>query len=74
MYVIEKHGFDNMENRNPWYSEIVGVVNIDDEEAVKEYTERMTRDAKKYKGWDKKEYPYYTYKPIAEILDLGVKI
>lgn len=50
MYIIEKHGFDNMENRNPWYSEVVGVVNIDDEEAVKEYTERMTRDAKKYKG------------------------
>lgn len=68
MYIIQKHGFDNMENRNPWYTDIIGYIDTDDEETAKKYVEGKTENAKKYKGWDGKMYPYFTYTALEKLL------
>ena len=63
MYLIIKHDFDNMENRAPWYTTIIGYVEneLDADVWIK------SQNNKKYKGWDSKMYPYYTKEKIERV-------
>ena len=74
IYLIIKHDFDNLENRDA--HEISHYGYIESEELAKEFIENYNSSAlyssnnvwcKKYKGWDKKIYPYLSYKEIEKI-------
>lgn len=60
MFLIKKIGFDNMENYNPEYEEIIGIIDCTEEEAERWINTHNPPKDKQYKGWDGKYYPYYT--------------
>lgn len=64
MYLIIKHNFDNMENHNPEYTELVGY--IKDELDADAWIESQG-DIELYKGWNGMMYPYYTKQKIKKI-------
>lgn len=64
MFLIKKIGFDNMENYNPEYEEIAGIIDCTEEEAEKWINAHNPPKDKQYKGYDGKYYPYYTKTPI----------
>ena len=66
MYLIIKHDFDNMENHDPWFQEIVGYV--DDEVSAIKWINETTKDLRQYKGCDGGIYPYYEKKFIEKLL------
>lgn len=66
MYIIIKHDFDNMENQEPWFQEIVGYV--DDEVSAIKWINDTIKDLRQYKGWDGGMYPYYEKKFIEKLL------
>ncbi|MBE6803251.1 MAG: hypothetical protein E7530_10310 [Ruminococcaceae bacterium] len=65
MFLIIKHLFDNMENREPYEYEIVGYV--EDETSANNWIAQHSKDIKLYKGYDGKTYPYYTKKRIEKL-------
>ena len=67
MFLIKKIGFDNMENHNPEYEEIIGVIDCTEEEAERWINAHNPPKDNQYKGWDGKYYPYYTKTPINSI-------
>ena len=67
MFLIKKIGFDNMENYNPEYEEIIGVIDCTEEEAERWINAHNPPKDKQYKGYDGKYYPYYVKIPINSI-------
>ncbi len=66
MYLIIKHDFDNMENKDPWFNEIVGYT--EDEIGAIKYINEIIKDIKQYSGYDGSMYPYYTKRYIEKLL------
>lgn len=64
MFLIKKIGFDNMENHNPEYEEIIGVIDCTEEEAERWINVHNPTKDNQYKGWDGKYYPYYVKTPV----------
>jgi len=66
MYIVIEHNFDNMENHNPNYSNIVGYV--EDETSAIKWIEEKKQNINQHKGWDGEMYPYFDYKFIKKLL------
>ena len=67
MFLIKKIGFDNMENYNPEYEDIIGIIDCTEEEAERWINAHNPPKDKQYKGYDGKYYPYYVKIPINSI-------
>ena len=58
-YVIVEHSFDNMENHQPHYSEVIYCASTEDQ------AKQSVAECKaSYGGYDGKAYPYRTYQKV----------
>jgi hypothetical protein len=65
LFVIIKHEFDSMENRNPWVDEVVAVAG-DALEATRTI-QALQLGTKTFQGWDGKTYPSWSYQEIPDV-------
>lgn len=63
MYLIIRHDFDNMENRYPERTKIIGYI----KDGLDADAWCMSQNYEQYRGWDGKLYPYYTKQKIEKI-------
>lgn len=64
IYLIIKHDFDNLENHQPHYEEILGYAETLSGATASVKTLEITTP--KYKGWDKETYPKFAIKPVSK--------
>lgn len=66
MFVIEEYSFDNMENEigSAICHEPVVILMSNHQQDADAWIEEKNKTLKRYKGWDQKEYPYYTAKRV----------
>lgn len=62
MYLIRKVEFDNSENRQPTYTNILGITITEDD--AKDVIKTMEEEDTKYKGYDGEIYPKYKYEKV----------
>ena len=71
VYVVKKISFDNMENRDPWYYELVAAFN--EKPRAEAYIDSKMKELKAkqrlYLGWDGQEYPQYQIEDVEGQLD-----
>lgn len=65
IYLIYKHGFDNLENHEPHYFKLLGY--CESEEYAKQKVSDLGNNTKKYKGYDGKYYPCFYYETVWHI-------
>lgn len=66
MYLIIEHEYDNTDNSEPYYSEIVGYT--DGEIDAIRWINNATEKTNQYKGLDGCMYPYYTKRHIGRLV------
>lgn len=64
IFVITEHGFDPSENElgSARYQKDVGFVELEDD--ARNIIEKMKKEDNKYRGWDGKTYPRYSYRKL----------
>jgi hypothetical protein len=65
LFVIIKHEFDSMENRNPWVDEVVAVAGSALE--ATRTIQALQLGTKTFQGWDGKTYPSWSYQEIPDV-------
>lgn len=66
MYLIIKHDFDNKDNCEPHYNEVVGYT--DGEIEAIRWINNVMGKINQYKGLDGCTYPYYTKRYITKLV------
>lgn len=65
IYIVYQHDFDNGEHFYPHVTEEIGYGT--QEKNVRSWIDTEDKKLRKYQGWDKKWYPYFTYKAIRKL-------
>ena len=63
VYIITRHGFDSLENHNPWHEKVVGCASS---QAEADAWVAQQKDPT-HQGWDGKTYPYWTVTPVEQV-------